>query len=347
MEISAHDDVDGQSSVAQLIISGNYTEKNLKFQEKFGEFTEKTELMLDSYNLEFPGTIIDHHGSYFDVKNAIENKIAKCKNWNWIPSCTSLGIFQKYQKEIPKEFFYLHILGATADGVPHLISFDIWKKYSFLYKEKMIYPSGAHGTFKQMKKSIPIIWWLCKFFNTGRYIRNPYKSLDFMLKYDLEDILLSSTNELDAWRETIYAVDNSLTSTAMNSIIRKSPNPRIINDVFLWCIKTKISEKFPPLKIHSRICSQIFGKKEKLSLNNVKIFIVVNLDSPGEILEASARCDYGIDLVNFLNNILKKDIGVFHHSTAIGFDIKKSELKNFVLNLQSLKRGKSNEYFKF
>jgi len=338
LRVVAHSDTDGICAAVQLVCTKNYSDRDVHFTKQWGEFDNTTQIMLDTHNFEFTGIIYDHHGYFWEL--VALKKLIKTSNWFWFPSCTSIGIYEKFKTSIPKEFKWLHIIGAVADQVSHLIPKKDWEMCPRL-TESMLYPKGYYGSFKKMRK-IFTCFYLSKWINTGRYIRRPEIPFQFLLQNDLEDILLGSTNELEEWRNIIFEVGRAITSQREGGLIRSSPPPRILqNGVFLWLVKTKIIKKYPPLQVHSKICSQICANRDKLSLQLCKVFVVLNLDTEGDFYEASIRTG-DLDcrkVMSTLNpDVYKNRLGHYH---AMGFEVKKDQVKDFITRLGEVNMDES------
>jgi len=338
LSLSIHDDSDAQCATAQFVSAlENYSIEDVYHIKKWGEFTEKTEVMLDTYSLEFPGVIYDHHGNLLHVQKAIDSNLAKSKKWVWFDSCTSVGIYEMLKKDIPSDLRWLHVVGAIADQVPHKVRLEEWKKFPQL-TERVIYLSGTKGYLSKVMRRSMMGFYLSSWINCGRYIREPMTPLKFILRYDLEDIIFSVSEELQKWKLMIHKIRKALTSEAENSIIIKSPYPRIIgNRVFLWLIKTDVIKGVPSLKVQSRLASHFYFNRQKLFLNDCNVFIVLNLDSPGDFYEVSVRGD---DLYPFLKqlDLLKEQKSLYlHHIRATGIEIEKDKLKEFLASVVAYK----------
>lgn len=331
MSISCHEDSDGQTAVAQFISAlENYSIEDVYHIKKWGEFTDKTEVMLDTYSLDFPGVIYDHHGNLLTVQKAIDDKLAKAKKWVWFEGCTATGIYKLFKKHIPPDLRWLHIVGAIADQVPHKIKLEEWKKFPQL-TERMIYLSGTKGYLSKVARRSMLGYHLGAWINTGRYIREPMTPLKFILRYDLEDIIFSVSEELQKWKLMMHKIRMALTSEAQNSIIVKSPYPRIIgNGVFLWLIRTDVIKGVPSLKVQSRLASHFYFNRNKLKLNDCSVFIVVNLNSPDDFYEVSVRGDNLLPFLKQLNLLEEQKSLYLHHIRATGLEVEKDKLKEFL-----------------
>jgi hypothetical protein len=338
VSLSCHDDTDAQTAVAQFI-SGleNYSENDVHYVNRWGEFTEKTESMFDTYNLDFPGVIYDHHGNELSVQKVIDSKLAKSKKWIWFDSCTSVGIYKLFKKHIPSDLRWLHIVGAIADHVPHKIKLEEWEKFPQL-TERVVYLSGTKGYLSKVARRSMLGFYLSSWINCGRYIRDPITPLKFILRYDLEDIIFSVSEELQKWKLMIHKIRKALTSESQNSIIIKSSYPRIVgNGVFLWLIRTDVIKGVPSLKVQSRLASHFYFNRKKLFLSDCNVFIVLNLDSPGDFHEVSVRGDDLFPFLKELNFLKDKKALNLHHLNAVGLEVEKDKLKDFLAKVVAYK----------
>lgn len=122
MYIRSHHDADGISSLVLYLKANNIdiSDVNIEFPKVFGEFNDKTNIMLDMtpFNSDYTGLCIDHHDQHPEEHkySLIFDRIG----------ATALLIFNNF--DIPDEELWKVAVGCIGDVCPEQIPYKVWKK---------------------------------------------------------------------------------------------------------------------------------------------------------------------------------------------------------------------------
>jgi hypothetical protein len=151
-KIITHHDADGL--ISAYLTSFAVKSPKILVAEKFGDTLEHLsdgttqKLGKDSYMTDmrpddptYEGTVIDHHPGHPGLADRKYSLV-----WDQKPA--SILAWQKFKDKIPKSEWWKTMIGATGDGQPEKVPYEIWKECPQLMQKHKTFLSHSYGEWK-------------------------------------------------------------------------------------------------------------------------------------------------------------------------------------------------------